>query len=114
MKLLISKEFDKSLTDGTCKLATHMLSVKATHMFIASNVWESIRIEIDDSIPQGVLRRINSICDDIKVSVPVGITETTLKLLTELYPEKSGALRRVYMQGGNVKGVLTDVMWTDK
>lgn len=114
MRLLISKEFDKSMEDNTCKLATYMLSVKATHMFIASNVWESIRIELDDSIPLGVLRRINDVCKDIKVTVPIPVTETTLKLLTELYPEKSGALRRVFMQGGNVKGVLTDVIWTDK
>lgn len=111
MKLLISKEFDKEMVDDTCKLSTSMLSVKSTHLFIASNSWDSMIIELDDSIPEGILRRLNTVCKDIKVKVPTKITDTTLRLLTELYPEKSGALRRVYMQGGNVKGVLTDVIY---
>ena len=51
MKLLISKEFDKSFTEDTAKLSTSMLQFPSTHMYIASNHWDSCILWLDDSIP---------------------------------------------------------------
>ncbi len=111
MKLIIAKDYNKSFTDSTCNLSTDMLRLNSTHLFIASNMWESIRIEIDGSIPRGTLRKLSTVCEDIKVSVPAHIDENILHLLTELYPSKAGVLRRTFMQGGDVKGVIRDVLW---
>ena len=113
MRLEIKKEYDQSFTKDTGCLAVHMLALKATHLFIASNLWEAIRIELDDTIPEGALKSINTVCNDIKVKLPDTITDTTLRQLVDLYPGKAAALRRSYMKGESLKGVLLDDLWSD-
>ena len=110
MILNISKVYNKGYVENTCNLATSMLAMKATHLFIASNLWESIVIELDDCIPEGYLSCFNMVCSDIKVKTPEKITDVTLRQLVELYPNKAGALRRVFLQGRNVREVIPDCL----
>ncbi len=110
MRLQISEKYNKDFVEDTYSLATYMLNMKSTHLFIAANSWDSISIDLLDSIPEGTLRFFHMVTENIKVSLPSDITEKTLRLLTELYPDKAGALRRVFMQGGSVKEVLRDCL----
>lgn len=110
MRLNITRVYNTGFTENQCNLATAMLSMKSTHLFIASNVWESIFIELEDSIPDGYLGNLNMICNNIKVNLPDKVTDKTVHLLTELYPDKAGALRRNYMQGRDVREVLKECM----
>ena len=106
MKLNITRQYNKGFVEDTCNLGTAMLSMKSTHLFIASYAWESIYIELEDTIPEGYLKGFNMLSKDIKVNLPETITDKTLHLLTELYPDKAGALRRAYMQKRDMKEVL--------
>lgn len=110
MRLLISSSYESSFVEDECHLKTSMLQMKATHLFIASNVWESIVLDIEDTIPEGCLRSLNLVSDNIKVRLPEDVTEKTIHLLTELYPSLSGKIRRLYMCGQSVKGVLGECL----
>lgn len=110
MKLNISKIYNKEYVEDTCNLATSMLTMKSTHLFIASNLWESITIELDDCIPEGYLTCFKLVCSDIRVKTPEKVTDTTLRQLVELYPDKAGALRRVFLQGKNVREVIPECL----
>jgi hypothetical protein len=110
MKLNITKQYNKGFVEDTCNLATAMLSMKSTHLFIASNAWESVYIELDDSIPEGYLKCLHVVTKNVKVKLPESVTENTLRQLTELYPEKSGALRRTYMQKRSFTEVLPECL----
>lgn len=110
MILEITREYDKSFSENTYKLGTYMLQMKSTHLFIASNAWEKISLELEDSIPEGYLRSLHLVCNNIKVKLPESTTEKTLHLLTELFPDKAGALRRCYMQGRDLREVLSECL----
>lgn len=110
MKLLIGLQYNKEMVDNECHLATRMLAMKATHLFIASYKWDSILLEMDDVIPIGYLRCLPLVCKDIKVKLPETVTDHTMTLLTELYPEKGGAIRRAYMSGQGFKEVLSECL----
>ena len=110
MRLLVRKDYNKEMVDDECHLATHMLAMKATHLFIASHKWESIVLDIDDVIPVGYLRCLSLVCDDIKVTLPATITDHTMTLLTEVYPKKAGTIRRAYMSGESLEGVLAECL----
>ena len=110
MVLYIAKDYDPSFNDELYTLRTSMLQLKSTHLFINSNAWDSIMIDLDDSIPEGCLCNLSLICSNIKVNLPETVTDVTLRLLCELFPTKAGALRRTYMAGGNLKEVLSDCL----
>lgn len=106
MTLYIKKDYDKSFDEDSYKLSTEMLNIKSTHLFIASNVWDKIVIELDNVIQEGNLRCLSMAATTIKVVLPDTVTATTVQQLTELFPEKAGIIRKTYMQSGNLKGVL--------
>lgn len=110
MKLFVTRDFHKEFHDDSYFISTYFLKAKATHFFIASNKWESIYIEIEDSIPEGYLKSLHLVCPKITVNLPETVTDTTVRLLAELYPEKSGSIRRAYLTGGNVAEVLGECM----
>lgn len=110
MILNICEVYNKEFKENNFNLATSMLSMKATHFFIAANAWEQINIELVDTIPEGYLRCISTICKVIKVKIPAVVTDKTLHLLTELYPEKAGALRRCYIQQRPLSEVLAECL----
>lgn len=113
MKLFIVSNTSKRSERDAYFLPTHTLKVNATHLFIASYVWESIYIELDDNIPEGSLRKLNTVCNFIKVKIPSEFDSTVMGLLVELYPKKAGAIRRAFMQQRSIKEVLSNEIWSD-
>ena len=110
MRLIVGREYKKEMVENECHLSTSMLAMKATHLFIASYRWESVQLAIDDIIPIGYLRCLPLVSDNIKVSLPETITDHTMTLLTEVFPTKAGSIRRAYMTGQPLKGVLSECL----
>ena len=106
MKLNIGKDYVKELTEDVCNLSTAMLSSPAVHMFIASNSWAEIHIDVDDNIDYTLLKFFPMACRNITVSLPERCTITTVGILSSLYPDLSGKLRRAFMTGGSIEEVL--------
>lgn len=106
MKLFVTREFRKEFHEDAYFISTSFLKAKATHFFIASNKWDFIFIEMEDSIPEGYLKSMHLVCPNIKVNLPDIVTDTTVRLLAELYPDKSGAIRKAYLTGGKLVEVL--------
>lgn len=110
MILNITKVYNTGFVEDTCNLGTSMLTMKSTHLFIASNYWESIRIELDDCIPEGYLSCFKLVAKEIKVKLPESITDITLRQLTELFPDKAGVLRRAFLQGRSIREVIPECL----
>lgn len=106
MRLRILKNYVKQMEEDTFHLSTEMLNITSTHMFIASHVWEEITIELDDIILPHYLHCISFATNNIKVKLPEKITAATVQQLTELFPSKSGLIRKAFMMTGDVEGVL--------
>ena len=106
MRLEIDRQYHPGFFEDCCKLSITMLRMKSTHLFIASNSWDSVRIELEDSIPEGCLHFIGALCEDVKVDLPTQVTDITILRLAELFPKLSGKLRRTYLMKGNIKEVL--------
>lgn len=106
MTLNILKDYKVVSNLEDCIISIGMLQFPSTHLFIASNKWDKVYIEVSDEIPLGSLRFINTVTQTIEVNIPDVTTETTMRILTEIYPEKSGKLRRHQMQGLPLKEAL--------
>lgn len=107
MRLEILHEIpSEGITLNTVKLDVKQLKNTATHLYIASNRWDSIYIELDEDIPCNMLKYISKQADTVEVSYPNNISDHVLKLLCEVYPEKSGAIRKCYMLKKDIREVL--------
>lgn len=110
MKLEIKKTYQPVFNEDLCQLGASMLQMKAVHLFVASHKWDVIEIEICDEIPEGSLRFLRIVCNNIKVKVPDDVTDKTLRILTDIFPDKSGLLRKQYFAGKSVKEVLGECL----
>lgn len=90
----------------TVRLDVKQLQNTATHLYIASNHWDNMYIELDEDIPCDVLKYVCRQSDKVEVSYPSNISEHVLKLLCEVYPEKSGLIRKYYMLKKDLREVL--------
>lgn len=106
MTLRIMKQYDTSMEPDVYKLSTEMLNIKSTHLFIASNKWDKIILELDEKILPGYLKCLNSTAAAVEVILPTQLSPTLVQQLTEIYPEKSGLIRKAYMTGKSVQEVL--------
>lgn len=97
----------KNVSDlETMVISSTMLRLPTTHLFIASNRWDSALVEIDPSVPEGSLCNIHTVCDDIKVVLPEQVDEYCMRLLTELFPNLAGTIRKNFLLGKNLRGVV--------
>lgn len=110
MKLEIKSTYQPHFDKDCCQLGASMLQMKAVHLFIASNKWDAIEIEVCEDIPEGSLRFLRIVCSDIKVKVDCDINDKTLRILTDIFPDKAGLLRKQYFTGKSVKEVLGDCL----
>lgn len=110
MKLEIKKTYQPAFDENLCQIGISMLQMKAVHLFIASNKWDVIEVEVCDEIPEGSLRFLRIVCSDIKVTLPEEITDKALRALIDIYPEKAGLLRKQYFAGKSIKEVLGECL----
>ena len=107
MILRILENMEESeITGDTYTISVDYLNHIATHLYLASQQWDSLYCELSDSIPLGCLKNIRTKVKDVTVKIPDNETKKTMQLLAELYPEKSGTLRKQFMLGRSLKEVL--------
>lgn len=109
MILNIAPNNEKSFDKDCYTLPNHMLQLKATHLFIASNKWDTINIQITDDVPLGSLHCLSLVCSDINISLPEVVTDKTVQLVCEALPDKAGTIRRACLQGKSLQEVLSSV-----
>lgn len=77
-----------------------LLTDKAVHLFIASNVWDTLTVEVSEDIPAGVLKYVILKCNEKKVVLPErDLSAKEVGLICEMFPDKAGGIRRAYMAG---------------
>jgi len=94
---------------GMVMLPENMVS-KLSHLMLASNDWDALYIDVVEVIPEGALKHLAKKCSEIYVACPEKPTLHQLHLLIELFPYLDGKLRKAYMRGDNVHGLLPK-MW---
>lgn len=87
-------------------ISVGMLQLPTTHLFIASNRWDSAIVEVCTSIPTGTLNNLHTVCEDIKVILPEECNEHIMRILAELFPSKAGTIRKSFLLGKNMRGVV--------
>lgn len=87
----------KDFTGDCCNLDVASLDYTSTHLFIASHTWDKLNIELDDTIADDVLKYVRNVCKEINVILPDVVTDHTVSLLCELYPDKAGRIRKYRM-----------------
>ena len=109
MILNIYTRVPKKEYDGTCcNLDTMSLNYNSTHLFIASHHWDKLYIELGDEIEFDILKYVQSVCDEVEVKLPEIISEHTVGLLCELYPQRAGKIRKYYMMKKDLMEALRD------
>lgn len=89
---------DRLIDNDSMYIPYSLLGDKAVHLFIASSMWDTLVVEIDEKIPEGVLKYMILKCNDKKAILPDRkFTQKELALVCEMYPEKAGSVRRAYM-----------------
>lgn len=106
MVLHIKSEYVKSQDMNVMVLKADMLKEKGTHLFIASNSWESITVELYPGLDYWYLHFLPSVCENIQVIAHDSDLSPYVQCLTELFPEKSGAIRRAIMQKQSLNPIL--------
>lgn len=105
MNLLISNT--RSTDSNTYTAYPIWLTDKPVHLFLASQIWESLTVELTDDIPTDVLKYLAPKCKDIHVTLTdEQVTQHGVKLLCELYPDKAGAIRKAAMLGRDLTSVV--------
>lgn len=107
MILLIS---DKSSNDpNVMRINYGLLFDKPVHLFIASNIWEKLIVEISEEIPSDVLKYIILRCTNREAILPPRkLSSHEVGLLCEMYPEKSGLIRKTAMLGRDLTSILEE------
>lgn len=109
MTLHIVASRDTNQTDNLTNFyITHaMMQMPSVHMFLASHTWDEVEVDVSDDIPRCTLQYLLIGCKNIHVThIPEEVTPHTIGLLTDLYPDKAGAIRSAYMLNGNVQEIL--------
>lgn len=107
MKLIIHRSKDVTKPDmETMVISYDMLRTPVTHMFISSNDWEAVYVEVTDDCPDEAFRYIILASTNIFVRVAEHVSEKCMRILTELFPEKAGAIRRAHLTNSDMRGVV--------
>jgi len=93
-------------TPGVMTVYPAWLEDKGTHLFIASNVWDKLHVDICDEIPEKVLRYVITKCKTIEVTTPEKLTDKHIALLCELYPHAEGQIRKAAMLNRDISVYL--------
>lgn len=82
------------------------LADKKIHLFIASQSWEEVRIHMHSDLDIKYIKFIVSKADKFTIIFEGPINENHITLLCDLYPDKSGSIRRHFMLGKDIRPVL--------
>lgn len=98
----------KGVESGDCMtLPYNLLEDKAVHLFVASSMWDTLSVEIDEQIPEGVLKYMILKCKDKEAVLPDRpLSQKELLLLCEMYPDKAGSIRRAHLLNRPIAEVL--------
>lgn len=94
----------------TCvAIPPEMLNGNAPHLVIASTAWEVAYVDVDECISEGRLRFLPEKVRTLYARVPSNPSRHQMILLTELFPAYAGAIRKAFLKGDDINGVLPGV-----
>lgn len=108
MILMITKDIAEHEIDGDVyRVSIEYLAHKGTHLYIASQQWDELICELTEDIPLETLKYVRRKVNKLNVTFDDSHSKHIMLLLTELYPEKSGAIRKQFMLGRDLHEVLS-------
>lgn len=78
------------------------------HLFVASNKWRELIIQLVDSDSlKGIFPMLCKF-EQIKVCLMEKPTQSVIHFLCKLYPQKAASIRKAYMTGKDVGGIINE------
>lgn len=106
MTLHISKEHKASAEEMV--ITYEWLRDNATHLYVASNSWDRLIVDLSEEIPENVLKYMILKCKNVEVHLPEGkLSPKCINLLCEVYPDRAGELRKANMLGKDLNTIVT-------
>jgi hypothetical protein len=81
---------------------------RGMHLFIASQRWEELIINIHPTIDTRFILPIASKAKKVTLKFHGAVNDNILNLVCGLYPDKTGKLRRYFMLGKDISEVLRE------
>ncbi len=85
------------------------LNFNSAHAVVASQVWDECYIDLDECIEEGKLRYMPNKCRAIFPRFPDSPSRHQMILLTELFPALTGTIRKAFLKGDDLHGILPTV-----
>lgn len=100
MNLKITETGPRDMLEvNTMDVPVSYLQHQASHLYLACQEWDKLYVELSEDIPEGTLRHIGSMAKSIQVVIPSPVTRKIMCLLTELFPDRAGTIRKVFASG---------------
>lgn len=96
----------KGLTFPPQAMALHRI-----HAIIVSTKPDTVCISLTQEIPDGCLRFLPEVVPNILVEFNEPADLLTMHHLASLYPRRSGTIRKVFQEGGSLRGLLSEMWW---
>ena len=90
-------------------LDVRLLNVSGVDDFILSQKWDELFLELVDDIHILKLWRIKEAFEIIHIKLPNTVTMKTVRLLSELYPDLKGTLRKSLKERVDIDGLLPNL-----
>ena len=108
MRLIIKEHAGSMHIDDTYNFDISMLNYQSAHMFIASNEWDEIIVDVTDDINPESVKYLTSACPKVFCYLPENVTEKTLSILCAIYPTLAGKLRMGYMAKQDLTHIIPE------
>lgn len=105
MTLRILREYVQSVGTDSMVIKSDLLQHPGPHLFIASHKWDEVHVELHAGLQPHWLHYLPTVAEKIYVEA-VDDYKPYMNLLVELFPEKSGSIRRATLQGTNLADIL--------
>ncbi len=96
MRLIVTETNEEHPID-VVTATPHEFNGIALHLYMLSNNFDEVIVELSDWIQLGKIRPLMSHTRVIP-KIPEKVTSHTISLLTEMYPEKAAELRYTFMR----------------
>ena len=107
MNLYITRDYSKPFSADDFCIKAALLNDNGTHLFIASNKWDTIYVDLCEELPVGKLEFLPMVCSNIKVH-KCSFMSKFIDQLIELFPDKSGSLRKCKLSNADPFSVVME------
>jgi hypothetical protein len=91
---------------NTLSLFEGDINSKRAHLFVVSNEWYDLEIELTDTLDMTIIPIMLSRFNHVTFKLLTRMNKDILNMLCKCFPDKSGSFRKAFMLGKDVLSIL--------